>query len=360
MDLNIKLPTYVKVAMLLVGLYITVSILSIIRPIILPVIYAVLISILVSPAVNFLVRRKINRSISVTIVLLITIFVIGGLLLWISLQLNKLGESWPQLTTKFQQLTHDSVKWTSEYFSISTRDINTWINDGKSDLMDNSNAAIGTTIVTMGGILAVVLLTPVYTFLILNYEPHLVEFIHRLFGIIHDKSVSEVLIGVKSIIRRYLVGLSAEFGIIAVLNALGLFILGIDYPVLLGIIGALLNIIPYIGGLVGVAIFMLVAFATKSPIFVVYVVGLYALIQFIDNNYIIPKVVGSQVKLNPLICIITVIVGAALWGIPGMFLSIPFAAILKLTFDRIDSLRPWGFLMGDTTPPPSDVVPKTD
>ncbi|WP_339813253.1 AI-2E family transporter [uncultured Imperialibacter sp.] len=360
MDLNVKLPSYVKVAMLLIGLYLVVNILSIIRPIILPVIYAVLISVLVAPAVHFLVRKKVNRTFSVTVVFLVTILLVGGLLFWISLQLNKFGESWPQLTNKFQQLTHDSVKWTSGYFSISTRDINAWISDGKSDLIDNSGAAIGTTIVTMGGILAVVLLTPVYTFMILNYEPHLVEFIHRLFGIIHNKNVSEILMEVKSIIRRYLVGLSAEFIIIVVLNALGLFILGIDYPILLGIIGALLNIIPYIGGLIGVAIFMLVAFATKSPIYVVYVVGLYALIQFIDNNYIIPKIIGGQVKLNPLICIIAVIVGAALWGIPGMFLSIPFAAILKLTFDRIDSLRPWGFLMGDTTPLPPDAVAKKE
>ena len=125
--------------------------------------------------------------------------------------------------------------------------------------------------------------------------------------------------------------------------------LGINYAVLFGILGALLNIIPYIGGLIALILFSVIALVTKEPIYVVYVIGLYTIIQFVDNNYIVPKVVGSKVKLNALVSLLAVIAGAALWGIPGMFLSIPIVAILKLLFDRIDSLKPWGFLMGEVT-----------
>jgi predicted PurR-regulated permease PerM len=84
---------------------------------------------------------------------------------------------------------------------------------------------------------------------------------------------------------------------------------------------------------------------------VLYVVILYTIIQLIDNNFIVPKIIGSKVKLNALISILAVITGAAIWGIPGMSLSIPLQAILKLIFDRVDPLKPWGFLLGDTTPP---------
>ncbi|MFZ4520939.1 MAG: AI-2E family transporter [Bacteroidales bacterium] len=152
-------------------------------------------------------------------------------------------------------------------------------------------------------------------------------------------------------IQHYLIGLVIEAIIVATLDATALFILGIDYAILLGILGALLNVIPYIGGLVAVALPMMIAIATKSTAwYAVYVLLAYYFIQLIDNNYIVPIIVSSKVKINALFSIIVVIAGNALWGVPGMFLSIPLLAIIKLIFDHIDSLKPWGFLLGDTMP----------
>ncbi len=97
---------------------------------------------------------------------------------------------------------------------------------------------------------------------------------------------------------------------------------------------------------------MMVALVTKSSgWYALYVMGAYYFIQLIDNNYIVPKIVASKVKLNALFSILAVIVGNALWGIPGMFLSIPILAIIKLIFDHIGPLKNWGFLLGDTMPP---------
>ena len=100
-----------------------------------------------------------------------------------------------------------------------------------------------------------------------------------------------------------------------------------------------------------VALPMMIAIATKSTAwYAVYVLIIYYFIQLVDNNYIVPKIVASKVKINALFSIIVVIAGNALWGIPGMFLSIPLLAIVKLIFDNIESLSPWGFLLGDTMP----------
>jgi predicted PurR-regulated permease PerM len=97
---------------------------------------------------------------------------------------------------------------------------------------------------------------------------------------------------------------------------------------------------------------MIIAIATKSsPWFALLVLAMYVFIQFIDNNYLVPKIVASKVRINALFSIIAVIAGSALWGIPGMFLSIPLLAIIKLIFDHIEPLKPWGFLLGDTVPP---------
>jgi predicted PurR-regulated permease PerM len=128
-------------------------------------------------------------------------------------------------------------------------------------------------------------------------------------------------------------------------------LLGIDYAILLGIIGALLNVIPFIGGIISVALPMAVALLTKSsPSYMLLVMGSYMVIQFFDNHYITPKIVASKVKINALIAIAAVLFGNALWGIPGMFLSIPLTAIVKVIFEHIDPLKPWAFLLGDTMP----------
>lgn len=136
----------------------------------------------------------------------------------------------------------------------------------------------------------------------------------------------------------------------ATLETTALLILGIEYAFLLGIIGALLNVIPYIGGVVAVALPMAVALATKSsPVYALYILVIYYLIQLVDNHYIVPKIVASRVKINALFAIVVVIAGNAMWGITGMFLSIPLLAILKLICDHIEPLKPWGFLLGDST-----------
>jgi len=127
--------------------------------------------------------------------------------------------------------------------------------------------------------------------------------------------------------------------------------LGIEYAFLIGIIGALLNLIPYIGGVIAVAIPIMIALVTKeSPLFALYVTAIYIFIQLIDNNYIVPKIVASKVRINALVSIVVVLVGGALWGVAGMFLSIPLVAIVKVICDRIESLKPFGFLLGDTMP----------
>ncbi|HEY6915704.1 MAG TPA: AI-2E family transporter, partial [Paludibacter sp.] len=230
--------------------------------------------------------------------------------------------------------------------------IHAWISKTQHELVNIDGTLVGQTLVSVGGSLATIFIIPVYVFVILYYQPLLMEFIHRLFGKTHLVQVGEIITQTKSVIQRYLVGLIFEAIIVGILNALGLLLLGIEYAILLGVIGALLNLIPYLGGIVAVALYMMVALVTKSSAwFAVYVFGIHIFIQLIDNNYIVPKIVASKVKINALFSIIVVLVGNALWGIPGMFLSIPLLAIVKVIFDHVESMKPWGFLFGDTMPP---------
>jgi predicted PurR-regulated permease PerM len=115
--------------------------------------------------------------------------------------------------------------------------------------------------------------------------------------------------------------------------------------------GALLNTIPYIGGIIATGLAMIVAFVTTDAItYPLLVLGLFVVIQLIDNNFIVPIIVASRVKINALISVIAVLVGGSLWGISGMFLSIPLVAILKVICDHVESLKPWGLLLGNIVP----------
>jgi predicted PurR-regulated permease PerM len=127
--------------------------------------------------------------------------------------------------------------------------------------------------------------------------------------------------------------------------------LGVKYGILIGCIGAILNLIPYLGGIIAIALPVLMATVTKDGYSTqLGVIVAYIVIQFIDNNILVPRIVSSKVQINALMSIIVVLLGNALWGVSGMFLSIPFIAVLKIVFDRIDDLKPWGKLLGDNIP----------
>jgi len=266
-------------------------------------------------------------------------------------QISRFSETLPDLIDNFTKVLNDAISWVSGNFEIKPQKIHAWISKTQGELINTSGAAIGQTLVLLGNGLVILFLLPVYIFLILFYHPILIEFVHRLFTDGNQLKVSEIVSQIKTVIQRYLVGLVIEAGIMATLNTTVLLILGIQYAFLLGLISAIVNVIPYIGGLIGVALPMMVALATKSSgWYAVYVLIAFYIIQLIDNNFIVPKIVASKVKINALFSIIVVFAGNALWGIPGMFLSIPLLAVLKLIFDHIEPLKPWGFLLGDTMP----------
>jgi predicted PurR-regulated permease PerM len=348
---EIKFPLYAKVTIFLIGFFALIAILFIAKSIIIPLVFATIIAIMLSPIVDFLVRLKINRLVAITTVMLLTFIVLFAFVSLVISQISRFSDSWPILVEKFTGIINQNISDAASYFDKDPQKIHEWITKVQGEIINTNTAAIGQTLVIVGNGLVILFLLPVYIFLILFYQPILLEFIHRLFGRDYHNSVSEIIGQIKTVIQRYLFGLLIEAILVAILDTAALLIFGIEYALLLGILGALLNMIPYIGGLVAVAMPMMVALVTKTPVYAIYVMIAYYIIQLIDNNFIVPKIVASKVKINALFSIIVVIAGNALWGIPGMFLSIPVLAIVKLVCDHIEPLKPWGFLLGDTMPP---------
>jgi predicted PurR-regulated permease PerM len=360
MDPVRKTPFVIIAAQVVVGLFIFFYILSIGRDIILPVVYAAVLAVLLNPLVNRLTQHRwISRVLAIFIAVIFMLLLIGGLIYFVVNQSMQFGDTLVTLQQKINIMLQNVSAWAAKTFHVSRQKVDSWIVDTENKQLNESAALVGQTLVTVTNILKLFLLIPVYVFMFLFYKPLLLDFISRLFRRENHEMVSEVLFETKTLIQSYLVGLLLEAAIVAALNATGLLLLGIDYAVLLAIIGALLNIIPYIGGIVAVVLPVLIAYTSKSPVYVVWVLILYAVVQFIDNHYIVPKIVASKVRINALVSIIVVFIGGAIWGVAGMFLSIPLTAIVKVIFDRITPLKPWGFLLGDTMPPIGKAIFKT-
>jgi len=201
------------------------------------------------------------------------------------------------------------------------------------------------------GVLSMMLLLPVYAFLFLYYKVLLTTFLYEIFAEENAKEVGAVLTQTEGAVQSYMVGLLLEALIVATLNSVALFILGVDYAILLGVLGALLNVLPFIGGILAVLLPILIATVTKDGFHTqLWIVVAYIVIQFIDNHFLVPYIVSSKVKINALISLVIVFMGGMLWGISGMFLSIPFIGVLKIIFDRIPEMKPWGRLLGTEVP----------
>ncbi|RZK98350.1 MAG: AI-2E family transporter, partial [Pedobacter sp.] len=125
-----------------------------------------------------------------------------------------------------------------------------------------------------------------------------------------------------------------------------LWILGVRYAILLGLIAGIFNIIPYIGIFTALLISVIITFATAGAAKMLLVIAVFAGVHAIDGNILMPLVVGSKVKINALFAFIGIVIGEMIWGISGMFLCIPYLAMLKIIFDRVDQLKPWGILLG--------------
>ncbi|WAC13574.1 AI-2E family transporter [Dyadobacter pollutisoli] len=340
-------PFYIKAPMSLIGMYLFFYFLYLLQDIIVPFAFAGLIAILLNPVYNRFQKWNVNKVLAIVLTVFLAILVVAGIMFFLSSQIAHFGEMLPQLQKKTEALLANLQSWLSTSFGISTEKQMSMVDEA----MNSSRTYIGKTLNTVFGVISFFVLIPLYIFLLLFYKPLILNFIFEVFDEDNSEQVAEILKETKGAVQSYIVGLMIETSIVATLNSIALLSLGVKYALLLGVIGAILNLIPYIGGVVAIALPVLMSFITKdgytTPLLII---GAYTLIQFADNNIIVPRVVSSKVSVNALISILVVLLGGTLWGVSGMFLSIPFIAVLKIIFDRIDELKPWGKLLGDTMP----------
>lgn len=313
---------------------------------------ALLFAILLRPCCAFLHHKlKFPHVIAAMACVILFVILILGVLTFVSWEIVDFGNDWNKIKENFSIHVSSLQQYVKDNFNISTYDQEKYIKDATDDTVKSGKEILGTTILSFTDTLVNAVLIPIYMFLILLYRTHFMKFLNKLFNNEDQIILVDILCQIKVAVKSYLVGLIIQMVSVATLTSIGFMIAGIKYAILLGVLTGLLNLIPYLGILIAMVV-SIFATLTGTPelsmIFGVIIVTI--IVQLIDNNILVPLVVSSKVEINAMASIVGIIIGGAIAGISGMFLAIPIIAILKVIFDRIEPLKPWGYLMGDDLP----------
>jgi predicted PurR-regulated permease PerM len=283
-------------------------------------------------------------------ILLLLILVV--LISWFfSSQIGNLINDFPQIKENVTNHLNTLSAWINKKTNFSTEKQLQLINEQSNKLLNYAGNLLGGAAGSLTSIFVFLGLLPIYIFLILFYKNLLLRFVFLWFPENNHAKVKEVMKETEVIIKSYLVGLLIQISYITILLGGILMIIGIKHALLIGVIFAFLNLIPYVGALIGNIIGVLLTLASSQELWPIFaVLGSIAFVQFLDNNILMPRIVGSKVKINALATIVGVIIAGALAGISGMFLSLPVIAVLKIIFDRTTNLKQWGVLLGDERP----------
>ena len=353
-----NIPFYTKLAMVLISV-LALGFLSILgKEVLCPLLFAMLLAILLLPLSAFFEQRlRFRRSAAAGLSVILMIVFISGVLYLVGTQVADLATDWPQFKEQLATSMNEFHHWISSQFHVNMVKQMAYVNTATSKLLTESTSVIGATVVSVSSMLLFLVFTMINTFFLLFYRRHIVSFLIKIFKENNATIVYDVIAQVQYIIRKYIAGLLLQMGIVATVLCIVFWLLGIKYAMLLGIITGVFNIIPYIGIFTALLFSVLVTFATGAAVSkILLVIAAVLIMHIIDSNILLPTIVASKVKINGLITLLGVIVGEMMWGIPGMFLSIPVIAITKIIFDRVEGLQPWGFLLGDEKdekqPPP--------
>ncbi len=205
----------------------------------------------------------------------------------------------------------------------------------------------GSFIMKFLGFLATALLTLVYIFFFLLYRDKFTKSIVKLAPGENQVKTKKIITDSVRVSQNYLLGKLALCILIAIIYSIGLSISGLKHAIIIAVLASILTLIPYLGNIIGFGLALAMALLSGgSTTTLIGVTLTFGITQFLETYTLEPYVVGGKVNLNPVITIIVVVLGNAVWGVVGMLIAIPALGIAKVIFDHIPALNPLGYLFG--------------
>jgi predicted PurR-regulated permease PerM len=326
-----------------------IAFLVVAKSILIPLGIALLLAFILFPVHKRFMKWGTGNILAAFLSILLLIVIIGGGITFFSAEIIALSDDISSFGTKLSKLYTDIIIFINQNVSLVDdlnksqllQDLESWLKNSAGSLIGdtfNSTANFFTGMVTMF----------IYMFLFLIYNKGLVRAFMKFSPAEKKQQFFKMLKGIQQVGQKYLSGMLLLILILGFANSIGLWIIGIDSPFLFGFLAASLSIIPYIGTTLGATIPVLYTFMSHDQLWVPLAVAiLFWFVQLIESNFLSPKIVGNSVNVNAFAAILSLIIGASIWGVAGMILFLPFAAMLKVVCEEYEPLQPLALLIGN-------------
>ena len=350
-------PLYVKLGFQFLVIFFICFFINVAQNILIPFAFSVLATVLLLPIVTFLESKNVGKVWSIGIALILALAFVAGVIYFLSSQIVNFIQDVPSIKKHLNEHFIAVQDWIYDKFNIPVNEQDQYLSEQAEKIKESGTGYLRTTFFSITEGLLLLFLMPIYTFLLLYYRLHIRTFLFTVFKKEYSEDVQMVINKSKLMIRSYMVGIVIEMLIVATANAIGLMILGIQYALFFAVLAAVLNVIPYIGMFTATLFTVLVTLTTSDNTSdIIWIVIIFYTIHILDVNLLMPRIVSSRLRINVLISILGVIIGGALTGISGLFLSVPAIAFIKIICDQVDTLKPWGMLMGDDVTYPQQTM----
>jgi len=328
------------IALVILGLYLLQDLLILVS-------YSMILAMLVLPVCEWLESKGLARSLSIVICLFIMFAFIGLLLLLLVGQIAEFASDWPMFIRKAEKWVAGLQSFLSHNLNISRKKQMLEVSNQTINLLKNSGDIISTTFGTVIHGITTLIIVPIFVFFFLYYRQFFSDFLARVFPTTEPTVLRGIMQKTGVVVQSYLIGLLAVMFIVALLCCAGFWWIGVDYFMFFGCLTGILLLIPYIGIWIGASLPIILTLASLGPNYALGVIAWVAVVQFIEANFITPLVIGSKVSINPMVAMLALLAGELIWGIQGLILALPLTAIMKVIFDHVPALEPYGFLLGE-------------
>ncbi|MFO7868727.1 MAG: AI-2E family transporter [Bacteroidales bacterium] len=330
----------------IIGLF---AILILAKGVLIPIAFAFLIACILFPVVRKFESWGINEIVSAFLSILGLFVIIGGAVFLFSTQIIEISENISDFKVKILNVFADTTLFINKYIEFLPQlDKGELLEKLKNWFQDSAGSLLSKTFSSTANIIFGFVTSIIFTFLILIYRNGLIQALVRFYPQENREKAFKMFKSVQHVGQQYIFGMMVIILILGLVNSVGLWIIGIDNPFLFGFLAAFLALIPYVGTFVGAAIPVLYSFISYDSIWMPISIAIFFwFVQFLESNFLTPKIVGKKMKINAVTSILSIIIGASVWGIAGMIVFLPFAAMLKVICEQYEGLKPVALLIGE-------------
>jgi len=316
------------------------------KPFLIPFVFAGILAMLLLPVVEWLEGKRLPKAIAVLCAVLLIVAAVAGIIGLISWQVADLAKNASQLESNIMQRVAQLKQFIANSLGLSLQE--------QQQMMQKQQASSGISqhvtgiLTTTGGVITDFILMLIYIFLFLYYRSQLHTFALKLVAKEKQEQTRDVLEKIEKTSRNYFTGLILMIACLWVMYGIGFSVVGAKNAIFFAILCGILELVPFVGNITGTTLTVLVNVAqgANSGVLIGIIIT-YAIVQFLQTYILEPLVVGDRVSINPLFTIAGIVAGELIWGIPGMILAIPLIGMTKIVCDNIESLQPYGYLIGE-------------